>query len=163
MSLSTIDDTPYVYSYDTLFSKNHITTNQIIDKIKMGKFNEILDGYIHINEEGIVIEPKYLKQFATQSTYDLIFNYMDQIIVQFLMIKCDTFNMYINLQSISIIDIEKHSNFFRYISTVFSTKYPNKLNKCYLYKASLIFETVFKMIKGYIDKDTLDKIELIKE
>jgi hypothetical protein len=129
----------------------------------MGKIDEILNGYIHINENGIIIEPKYLKQFACQNTYDLIVNYMDQTIIQFLMTKQDTFNMYINLQSVSIIDIEKHTNFLRYISTLFSTKYPDKLNKCYLYKASIIFEAIFKVIKGFIDKVTLDKIQLIKE
>jgi hypothetical protein len=161
MSTSTVDDN--LYSYDTLFSKNHITTNQIIEKIRMGKIDEILNGYIHINENGIIIEPKYLKQFACQNTYDLIVNYMDQTIIQFLMTKQDTFNMYINLQSVSIIDIEKHTNFLRYISTLFSTKYPDKLNKCYLYKASIIFEAIFKVIKGFIDKVTLDKIQLIKE
>lgn len=161
MSLSIEDDNHY--SYDKLFSKNHITTNQIMEKIRMGKIDEILNGYIHINENGIIIEPKYLKQFACQNTYDLIVNYMDQTIIQFLMTKQDTFNMYINLQSVSIIDIEKHTNFLRYISTLFSTKYPDKLNKCYLYKASIIFEAIFKVIKGFIDKVTLDKIQLIKE
>lgn len=161
MSTSTVDDN--LYSYDTLFSKNHITTNQIIEKIKTGKIDEILNGYIHINDNGIIIEPKYLKQFANQHTYDLIVNYMDQTIIHFFMTKRDTFNMYINLQSVSIIDVEKHSNFFRYISTLFSTKYPDKLNKCYLYKASMVFETIFKVIKGFIDKATLDKLCLIKE
>lgn len=161
MSTSTVNDNPY--SYDILFSKNHITTNQIMEKIRIGKITEILNGYIYINDDGIVIEPKYLKQFATQNTYDLIVNYMDQAVIHFLMTKRDTFNMYINLQSVSIIDIEKHTNFFRYISTLFSTKYPDKLNKCYLYKASMIFETIFKVIKGFIDKTTLDKLQLIKE
>lgn len=160
-STSTVDDN--LYSYDTLFSKNHITTQQIVEKIKTGKITEILEGYLYINDNGIVIEPKYLKQFANQHTYDLIVNYMDQAINHFLITKCDAFNMYINLQSISLIDIEKHSNFFKYIATFFSTKYPDKLIKCYLYKASLIFETIFKVIKGFIDNETLNKLQLIND
>jgi hypothetical protein len=88
---------------------------------------------------------------------------MDQAINHFLITKCDAFNMYINLQSISLIDIEKHSNFFKYIATFFSTKYPDKLIKCYLYKASLIFETIFKVIKGFIDNETLNKLQLIND
>jgi hypothetical protein len=151
------------YSYDVLFSKNHIKTNLIIDKIRLGKFNEILDGYIRINDNGLVIEPKYLKHFASQLTYDLIVNYMDQLIVQLLTKNCDKFNMYINFQSLSIIDLEKHINFCKYLAALFSNKYPDKLNMCYLYKTSMVFETIFNLVKGFIDKVTLNKIHLVKE
>lgn len=160
INMSTTDD---LYSYDILFSKNHIKTNLIMEKIKQGKFNEILDGYVRINDNGLVLEPKYLKHFACHQTYDLIVNYMDQLIAKLLINSCDTFNMYINFQSLSIIDLEKHINFSKYIAAFFSSKYPDKLQKCYLYKTPLVFDTIFKMLKGFIDKVTLSKIQLVKE
>jgi len=151
------------YSCDALFSKNHIKSNQIVDKIKQGKMNEILEGFIHIVDDSFVIEFKYFKHFASLQTYDLIVNYIDSLIVQLLLVYSETINVYINLQSLSLIDVEKHLNFFKYFSKLFSDKYPDKLNKCYIYNASMIFEAIFKMIRSFVDKETLDKIQLIKE
>ena len=90
------------YSYEVLFSKNHIKSSQIMEKIRLGKFNEILDGFIRVNDDGLVIEPKFLKQFANQHTYDLIVNYMDKLIIQLLKTPLETFNMYINLKIIDV-------------------------------------------------------------
>jgi hypothetical protein len=152
-----------LYSYDVLFSKNHIKTSQITEKIRLGKFNEILDGFIRVNAKGLVIDPKFLKQFANQHTYGLIVNYMEQLIIQLLTtMRQDTFNMYINLQSLSLVDLDKNLSFFKSLATYFSDKYPDKLNICYIYNASIIFETIFKMMKNFIDPETLSKLEIIK-
>ena len=151
------------YSYEVLFSKNHIKTSQIMEKIRHGKNNEILDGYIRINDKGLVIDPKYLKNFANHHTYEIISNYMDKLIIQFLETKGNTFNMYINLQSLSLVDIEKNLTFFKNLSTHFAIKYPDRLDKCYIYKTPIIFETLFKAMKSFIDKVTLAKIFLVKE
>ena len=160
MSSKTIEN---LYSYEVLFSKNHIKSSQIMEKIRLGKFNEILDGFIRVNDDGLVIEPKFLKQFANQHTYDLIVNYMDKLIIQLLKTPLETFNMYINLQSLSLVDLEKNVTFFKNLATFFSDRYPDKLNKCYIYNASIIFETIFKMMKNFIDKETLAKLQIVKE
>ena len=89
---------------------------------------------------------------------------MEQLIIQLLTtMQLDTFNMYINLQSLSLVDLEKNQHFFKTLATYFSDKYPDKLNICYIYNASIIFETIFKMMKSFIDPETLAKLQIVKE
>ena len=45
----------------------------------------------------------------------------------------------------------------------FAQKYPDKLYKCYIYNASFIFESLLKIISTFIEKDTLNKILLVRE
>lgn len=153
-------DTPY--STDVLFGKNHIKSAQILNKIKQGKIMEILTGFVYIKDNCLIIEPKYLKYYATIHTYDIIVNYMDELLTV-LLFKYDTVNMHINLQSLSLVDLEKHNQFCKYLTTFFSEKYPDKLHKWYVYNVSFMFEAIFNVIKHYIDKVTLNKIISVKE
>ena len=151
-----------IYSSATLFATNHIKSTQILDLIKHGKFMDILTGFIYIKDNCLIIEPKYGKYFGSIHTYDIILNYMDQLMTM-LLSKYDTINMHINLQSLSLVDLEKHSQFCKYLTTFFSQKYPDKLHKWYVYNVSFMFETIFNVIKHYIDRVTLNKIISVKE
>jgi hypothetical protein len=150
------------YSYETLFIKNHIKSTEILEMIKQKRFNEILDGFGHIKDNCIIIEFKFFKYFSMPVTHDLITSHMDQIMKE-LTSKYDTFNVHVNFQSCSIADADKHSAYCKYINGIFSEKYPDKLNMCYVYNASFVFETIFKVAKVFMDKDTLKKIVLVKE
>jgi len=144
-----------------IFEKNHIKSNQIIKKIRDQQFKEILNGIGHIRNNCIIIEFKFFKYFSMQSTHDLITCHMDQITSE-IVSKYTNFNVHLNLQSFSIADADKHSTYIRSIASFFANKYPEKLNKCYIYNASFFFETILKIINTFIDKDTLKKLVLIK-
>jgi hypothetical protein len=153
-------DTPY--SSVVLFGKNRIKSAQLLNIIKHGKIIEILSGFVYIKDNCLIIEPKYLKYYATYKTYDIIVNYMDELLTV-LLSKYDTINMHINLQSLSLVDLENHNQFCKYLTSFFSEKYPDKLHKWYVYNVSFMFETIFNVIKHYIDKVTLNKIISVKE
>lgn len=146
---------------DTLFSNNYIKSEKIIELIKNNKFTEIFEGLSYIKNNALIIEYKYLKYFASLHTYDIITDYIDKQLSNILM-KNNTFTIYVNMKSISITDIDKHHNYISYISKFFSDKYPNLLHKCYIYNAPYIFEKIFAMIRVFIDKETLTKINVIK-
>jgi hypothetical protein len=150
------------YSSKILFDTNHIKSTQILEKIKSQKFNEILNGIGHIRDNCLIIEFKYFKYFSTPVTHDLITSHMDQLMSE-LVSKYNTFNVHINFQSFSIADADKHSGYSKSITGYFANKYPDRLNKCYIYNASFVFETIFKIINTFVDKDTLRKIVLVKE
>jgi hypothetical protein len=150
------------YSTDVLFGKNHIKSAQILNKIKCNKIDDILSGFVYIKDNCLIVEPKYLKYFAAYHTYDIIVQHMDQL-MSILLSKYATINMHINLQSLSLVDLEKHSQFCKYLTSFFSEKYPDKLHKWYVYNVSFMFETIFNVIKHYIDKVTLNKIISVKE
>ena len=160
MSKDVKNDNPYLTV--ELFGKTHIKSTQILDKIKRNQIIEILTGFVYIKDNSLIIEPKYLKYYATYKTYDIIVNYMDELLTA-LLSKYATINMHINLQSLSLVDLEKHSQFCKYLTTFFSEKYPDKLHKWYVYNVSFMFETIFNVIKHYIDKVTLNKIISVKE
>jgi len=146
---------------DTLFSNNHIKSEKIIEQIKNNNFTEIFEGLSYIKNNAIIVEYKYFKYFASLHTYDIITDYIDKQLSNILT-KNNTFTIYVNMKSISISDIDKHHNYISYISKFFSDKYPNLLQKCYIYNAPYIFEKIFAMIRVFVDKETLTKINIIK-
>ena len=133
-----------------------------MEKIKHGKVEEVLHGICHIKDRGIVIDIKYIKHFANQYTYDIITSHFDTIFSQLLQYH-DTYSIYINFQSFSLTDLEKHYTFCKNMATYFSEKYPDKLYKCYIYNASFVFESLLKIMSTFIDKDTLSKMLLVRE
>ena len=151
-----------IYSSVALFGKNHIKSTQILEKIRNNKILEILDGLTHVKENNLIIELKYLKYFGNANTYDIILNYADKLITT-LLSKYETIDIRVNLQSISLVDFEKQKNFCKYLNVFFREKYPNILNKCYVYNVSFIFETIFNAAKYFIDAETLNKIVPVKE
>ena len=148
------------YTSHALF--NHIKSTQIMDKIKHNKIQEILEGFVYIKDNSLIFEPKYLKYFANQHTYSIIITYMDHV-MSLLLSKYETINMHINIQSLSLLDLNKHSLFCKNLSNFFAEKYPDRLNKWYVYNVSFMFEAIFNIIKHYIDKVTLNKIIQVKE
>ena len=150
------------YTNSELFEKNHIKSTKIMEKIKLGKIPEILEGIGYINDSGIVIDIKYAKYFANPATYDLIVHHWDNILSQ-LLTTTNMYMIYINIHSLSIADIDKHYNFCKYIANYFADKYPDKLHKCYIYNASIVFETLLNIITKFIEPVTIKKIHVIKE
>jgi hypothetical protein len=41
-------------------------------------------------------------------------------------------------------------------------QYPNKLNTCYIYETSFIFNTLYSILSKIIDKKTKDKIVFVE-
>jgi hypothetical protein len=149
------------YSSEMLFSKNHIKSEKIMEKIRTNKFSEIFEGLGYIKNDGFVMDYKYFKYFASNFTYEIITKYIDSNIMDILK-TYNTFNIYINMQSLSITDVDKHREYICFMSKFFSERYPNRLHKCYVYNAPFIFEKVFSMIHSFIDKETQTKINLVK-
>lgn len=149
------------YSNAELFGQNHIKSTKIMEKIRQGNVEEILHGIGHIKDRSIIIDIKYIKHFANQYTYDIITSHFDNMF-SYILKYHDTYSIYINFQSFSLHDIEKHYAFCKKFTMYFSEKYPDKLYKCYIYNSSFVFESLLKIIGTFIDKDTLNKILLVR-
>ena len=154
------------YSFDTLFSKNSAKSGKILEKIRNNNLADIFEGLGYIKSNGLVMDYKYFKYFATPQTYDTIIQYINYQIQNILNINdttntTNTFNIYIDMNSLSILDVEKHRMFFTMASKLFSEKYPDRLSNCFIYNAPFIFEKLFSMISVFIDKETQAKILLI--
>jgi len=135
-------------------------SQKIIDKIQNGQWTEILNNLCYIKENTIIIDYIYFKYFAHKNTYDIIINYIVHNI-DHLLLKYTTFDIHLNLQKLTIVDIDTHKIFIQNISSYLKEKYPQKLSKCYVYNAPFVFSQIFSIVSLFIDKDTQKKIQLV--
>ena len=146
-----------------LFLKNdeYESSEKIMNKIQKGELNDILSKLCFINENNIVIDYIYFKYLATNTTYNYILMYITNNINNILS-KNNEFIVHVNMKKILLTDIDKHKIFIQNFSSYLKENYPDKLSKCYIYNAPTIFKQILNIISVFIDKETLKKIELIK-
>ena len=132
----------------------------ILSKIQKKEWQFIFEGLCNIQNNSVIIDYKYFKICATKDTYNTLLNYLLMKIDNVLNNK-STFCSYINLKSLTVLEIDKHGQFIQHLSTVLKDRYPNKLEKCYIYNAPFVFAKIYNIVSMFIDKDTQQKIELI--
>ena len=136
------------------------SSEKILAKIQKGEWVDILGGLCYIKEQCIFLDYIYFKHFATKETYNLILNYMIQQIDNVLSSN-STFVVYVNLQQITLLEIDKHRQFIQYLSMVLIEKYPDRLGNCYIYNTPFVFSRIFSLLRIFINKYTLEKIVLL--
>ena len=137
------------FSVSNMFLTNDNNLEKIINQIKKGNLNAVLINYI------------YFKYLATETIYNYILTYITNNIDNVLS-KNNEFIVHVNMQKLSISDVDKHKLFITNLSLYLKEKYPDKLLKCYIYNAPFMFKQIFNMISVFIDKETQEKIELVK-
>ena len=142
-------------------NSNFESLDNMMLKIKNGDWNDIFKGLCNINGDSIVLNYIYFKHFATNSTYNIILNYITSNIDNILL-NNETITVYANLTKLTLTDIEKHKEFIKDMCLLFKAKYPDKLNKCYIHNAPFVFTQIFNIVSLFIDKDTQKKIEVVK-
>jgi hypothetical protein len=71
------------------------------------------------------------------------------------------FILHINSNHLTMMDIDKYYLFIKNISLVMKQTFPNKLDKCFVYNAPFIFSKLFSILCVFIDKATLQKIQIV--
>ena len=143
-------------------NNNKFSSDNIMIKIKNKAWDDILHGLCNKADDGIIIDYNCFKFFATSDTYNIITSLICKNIDEILETN-KTVNVYINLKMLTLKELDKHKNFIQTVSHFLKNKYPNKLAKCYVYNAPMIFSQFFSIISFLIDKDTLSKIELVNK
>jgi hypothetical protein len=150
--------------YKNLFTKKNKQTilEEVTKKIREQQWDEILYEICNVKENNILINYNYFKYFGTSETYEtiiqLLIRNIDKILEQY-----DNYNVYLNMQLLSISQLERHNKFFFNISQIIMDKYPkNYLNKCYVYNAPFVGSQFINIIRLFNSKETIDKIELVK-
>jgi hypothetical protein len=115
-----------------------------------------------LNYENIILDYRYFKFIAFADNYEFVISYIVSVIKSALH-KHETFILHVNLDSLTLLHIEKYFGFIKQISEVLKTTFPEKLNVCYIYNAPYIFSNLFAVISAFIDKRTQQKIQLVKD
>lgn len=136
------------------------TSEKIISKIKQGDISEILKELCHSDKDTLILNYVYFKHLASINSYHLI---SVQIInnIDYILCTNKTFTVSVDMKGLTIGDVDKHKSFIQSISTLLKNRYPDKLNKCYIYNAPFVFSQIYSFVSLFIDKDTQNKIEIV--
>jgi len=122
------------------------------------KLNHLFKSFCHtkINNE-IIIDYKYFKQIVNFVDKKIILNYLICIVENILM-NYETFVVHVNIEKLTLLEIEKNKEFVINMSNIFKEKFPDKLESCIIYEGSFIFKQIYNFLAVFIDKKTLKKI-----
>ena len=137
------------------------SSEKIVSKIQKGEWNDIFEGFCYIKDYIIFMDYIYFKHLATKDTYNMTLDYMIKQIDCVLTGK-NEFTVYVNLKKLTVLEVDKHSQFIQQLSKVLKERYPDRLKKCYIYNAPFVFSQIYNIVSRFIDKDTHEKIVLIK-
>lgn len=136
-------------------------SENILSKIKQGDWQYILNGICYIRDNALIMDIIYVKHFATKETQQIIIDLIINNINNVLNIYAK-FVVHVNIHSMKIRDVDNNRDFIRNMSKCLKERFTDKLDKCYIYNATTMFSQILNVISMFIDKDTKEKIRLIK-
>jgi len=145
-----------------MFDTDTLKVSEIIlSKIKQGDWQYILNGICNIRDNALIMDIIYVKHFATKETQQIIIDLIINNINNVLNIYAK-FVVHVNINSMKIRDVDNNRDFIRNMSKCLKERFTDKLDKCYIYNATAMFSQILNVISLFIDKDTKEKIQLIK-
>jgi len=136
--------------------------NEIKRDIKNIDFSLFLNSFCRIDQHNqIVIDYRYFKLIAFTDNYELFkFFLVDKINKALLVV--DKIVLHVNLDSISVTDIDKHSNFLIQLARFMTDNFPDKLEKGYIYNSGFLINSIYNILLMVLDKETRTKIIFVK-
>ncbi len=134
--------------------------NQSINlKINENKLQELLHNFCSVKTNNEVsINYKYFKIINTFIDKNNILNYLI-FIVDNVLKNYDTFIVHVNIEKLTLLEIDKNRDFIQNMSYVLKDRFPDKLEVCFIYEGSFIFKQIYNLLALFIDKKTLKKIK----
>ena len=143
------------------YNFNNITnfSQSINMKINETKLQELLHNFCHIKTNNeIAINYKYFKIINTFIDKNNILNYLI-FIVENILKNYNTFIVHVNIEKLTLLDIDKNKDFVQDMSNTLKDRFPDKLEVCLIYEGSFIFKQLYNVLSLFIDKKTLKKIK----
>ena len=95
--------------------------------VQHGNFNELLELFCKINENEIIVDYYYFKYLGNSQTYTIFTNFVVGHIDHILQLH-DKFDVQLSIKKLSVMEINKHLNYIRFVSNMLKTKYQNKIS-----------------------------------
>lgn len=131
-------------------------------KIKNNCFNDFLQKLcFHINKNNVILDYRYFNFIAVPDNYIILIQHIISVI-QPVLNKNNTFYFHINMDSLSLLHIDKYFTFIKQLIEILKETFPDKLEICYIYNAPYIFSQLFNTIGTIIDKKIRQKIKIVK-
>jgi hypothetical protein len=146
------------YNIVNNLTNQNINGNNINLRLNEEKMREILNNFCHIKTKNeIAINYKHFKSINMFIDKNDILNYLI-LNIENVLNKYETFVIHVNIEKLSLLEIEKNKDFIQNMSTVLRETFPDKLDFCIIYEGSFIFKQIYNLLAIFIDKKTLKKI-----
>ena len=146
------------YNIVNNLTNQNINSNNINLRLNEEKIRDILNNFCHIKTKNeIAINYKHFKSINIFIDKHDILNYLI-LNIENVLNKYETFVIHVNIEKLSLLEIEKNKDFIQNISTMLKEKFPDKLDFCIIYEGSFIFKQIYNLLSIFIDKKTLKKI-----
>jgi hypothetical protein len=136
-------------------------SENILSKIRQGDWQFILNGICNIRDNALIMDFIYVKHFSTTQTQQIIIDLIVNNIDKILNVN-SKFIVHVNIHNMKLKDVDNNRDFIRTISKCLKERFTDKLEKCYIYNATTMFSQILNVISLFIDKDTKEKIQLVK-
>jgi dihydrofolate reductase len=128
-------------------------------KINENKLQELLHNFCSVKTNNeIVINYKYFKIINTFIDKNNILSYLI-FIVENVLKNYNTFIVHVNIEKLTLLEIDKNRDFVQNMSNVLKDRFPDKLEVCFIYEGSFIFKQIYNLLALFVDKKTLKKIK----
>ena len=145
---------------------NHCKTFSTID-ISLNMYKplsneEILSSIFFIKDLCVYVDYKFFKKYMTSSLYESFVTHV-LTLTEDLLQKVELLHIHVCMKTLSITDFDKHREFIFKFVQLLQTRYPNKLNKCFIYETPSIFAQMYKLLSVIMDRETKQKITIVEK
>lgn len=120
--------------------------------------NVYLSYFSYITNNSLILDYRFFKLIGNPNNYDFFLNYlMNQIEVLLTQIKL--FDLYFNIETITLTEMDKYSTFFIKVAKLFSEKYPDCLQNFYILGSGFMFDNMKNFFSLILSKKTREKIQ----
>lgn len=122
---------------------------------------EILTKLCSSKDRELFVNYSVFKLIASASTYEMILLHVMNVIKQTTKIH-HTADVHLNMKGLTISDLDKHKPFILDTINKLNNELPDTLNICYCYKTPFVFSQIYNLLFCVIDKETRQKIKIVK-
>jgi hypothetical protein len=120
--------------------------------------NVYLSYFSYITKTSLILDYRFFKLIGNSNNYDFFLNYlMNQI--EELLKHIKLFDLYFNIETITLTELDKYSSFFIKVAKLFSEKYPDCLQNFYIIGSGFMFDNMKKLFSLILPKKTREKIQ----
>jgi hypothetical protein len=81
--------------------------------------------------------------------------------IEEILTKTKLFNLYFNINTITLIELNNYSTFFIRVAKLFSEKYPDCLQNFYIFGSGFMFDNMKNFFSFILPKKTREKIQFM--
>jgi hypothetical protein len=131
-----------------------------LKNIKNANIDIYLSYFSYIIKNSLILDYRFFKLIGSPNNYDIFLNtLMNQI--EELFKSTNLFNLYFNIDTITLTELDKYSTFFIKVAKLFSEKYPDCLDNFYIIGSGFMFQSMNNLFSLILPKKTREKIQFM--